>query len=303
MDKWKSVRFSKEEEEGITTEIEEVCEGKIFQRTLAGRLWTDNSFNSKAFTSTMVGAWKLKNPVEVQELNKNLFLFRFATRRDLENILKNGPWSFDRNLLVLSRITGEEQPSDLNMHYGTFRVRIYELPLMLRSKAMGKKLGGILGEFEELDTKEAHRNRRFLRIKVTIDLKKPLKRGTVVKFKEKNLRVHFKYERLPTFCFVCGKLGHQIKHCETVGDLSEEGFKDIEEQDLAFGAWLRASPLPRIQEEAKRKDSTSSSCSKNLFNVSSSQSRCEERGRRSGATTGKRPNGERGRYRYEQRKW
>ncbi|XP_058777199.1 uncharacterized protein LOC131651559 [Vicia villosa] len=279
MDKWKSVSFSKEEEEGITAEVEEVCEGEIFQRTLAGRLWTDNSFNSKAFTNTMVGAWKLKNPIEVQELNKNLFLFRFATRRDLENILKNGPWSFDRNLLVLSRITGEEQHPDLNMHYGTFWVRIYELPLMLRSEAMAKKLGGILGEFEELDTKEAHRNGIFLRIKVTIDLKKSLKRGTVVKLKEKNLRVHFKYERLPTFCFVCGKLGHQIKDCETVGDLSDEGFEENEEQDLAFGAWLRASPLPRIQEEAKRKDSTSSSCSKNLSNVSSSHSRCEERGR------------------------
>ncbi|XP_058732884.1 uncharacterized protein LOC131604465 [Vicia villosa] len=279
MEKWRSVDFSKEEEEGITAEIEEVCEGEIFQRTLAGRLWTDNSFNSKAFISTMLGAWKLKNAVEVQELNKNLFLFRFTTRREMENILKNGQWSFDRNLLVLSRITGEEQPSELNMHFGTFWVRVYELPLMLRSEAMAKKLGGILGDFEELDTKEAHRNGRFLRIKVNIDLRKPLKRGTMVRFKEKNLRVHFKYERLPTFCFVCGKLGHQIKDCDVVGDLSEEGFENIEEQDLAFGAWLRASPLPRIQEEVKKKDTSSSSCSKNLFNVSSGQSRHETKGK------------------------
>ncbi|XP_058732735.1 uncharacterized protein LOC131604305 [Vicia villosa] len=227
----------------------------------------------------MLGAWKLKNPVEVQELNKNLFLFRFSTRREMENILKNGPWSFDRNLLVLSRITGEEQPSELNMHYGTFWIRVYELPLLLRSEAMARKLGGILGEFEELDTKEVHRNGCFLRIKVNIDLRKPLKRGTVVRFKEKNLRVHFKYERLPTFCFICGKVGHQIKDCEEVGDLSEEGFEDIEEQDLAFGAWLRASPLPRIQEETKKRDTSSSSCSKNLFNISSSQSRCETVGK------------------------
>ncbi|CAI8616499.1 unnamed protein product [Vicia faba] len=158
MDTWKCVDFSKEEEEGITAKIEEVCEGEIFQLTLAGRLWTNNNFNSKVLTSTMLGAWKLKNPVEVQELNKNMLLFRFATRRDLENILKNSPWSFDRNMLVLSRIKGEEQPSDLNMHYDTFRVRIYELPLMLGSEAIAKKIGGILGLFEELDTKEAYRN-------------------------------------------------------------------------------------------------------------------------------------------------
>src|SRR3954471_16744334 len=106
---------------------------------------------------------------------------------------------------------------------------------MLRSEAMARKLGGILGKFEEMDMREANRNGRFLRIKVTLDLKLPLKRGTVVKFKEKNLRIHFKYERLPTFCFVCGRLGHQMKDCEAVEDLSEEGYEELEEQDLSYG--------------------------------------------------------------------
>ncbi|XP_058755655.1 uncharacterized protein LOC131628867 [Vicia villosa] len=279
MERWKDFELSKEEEEGITAEVDEACEDEVFQRTLAARLWTDSPFNTRAFTSTMLSAWRLRNPVEVQELSKNLFLFRFATKRDLEGVLKNGPWSFDRNLLVLARVSGEEQPSELNMHYGTFWVRVYELPLKLRSKAMAKNLGGIIGEYEEVDQKEAHRNGRFLRIKVKMDLKKQLKRGTVVHFKEKNLRVHFKYERLPTFCFVCGKIGHQMKDCEEVGDLSEEGFENLEEQDLSFGAWLRASPLPRTFEESKKKDSNSSSCSRSLFNLSSGQSRCEGKGK------------------------
>ncbi|CAI8619014.1 unnamed protein product [Vicia faba] len=198
----------------------------------------------------MLGAWKLKNQMEVQELSKNLFLFRFAIKRDLESVLKNGPWSFDINLLILSRISGEEQPSDLNMHYGIFWVRIYELPLMLRFKAKTKKIGGILGQFEELDTKEAHGNERFLRIKFTIDLKKPLKRGTM----DTNSRI-----------------------VKLLGELSEEGFEDLEDQDLSFGTCLRASPSPRVQEEMRKKDCTSSSCSKSLFNISSRHSRCKTR--------------------------
>lgn len=72
-------------------------------------------------------------------------------------------------------------------------------------------------------------------IKVLIDLNLPLKREIMVKFKEKNLRVHFKYERLPTFCFVCGRIGHQLKDCEALEDLTEEGFEELEEQDLSFG--------------------------------------------------------------------
>lgn len=150
---------------------------------------------------------------------------------------------------------------------------------MFRSKAMVRKLGGILGKFEEMDTNEANRNERFLRLKVTMDLKLSLKRGTVVRFKDKNLRVHFKYERLPTFCFVCGRLGHQLKDCEASGDLNDKGFKDIEENDLLYGQWLRASPLPRVNEDVRKKESDSSSCSRSLFNHSSGLSKCEVKGK------------------------
>ncbi|MCI07515.1 hypothetical protein A2U01_0028584, partial [Trifolium medium] len=110
-----------------------------------------------------------------------------------------------------------------------------------------------------------------------IDLKQPLKKGAIVRFKDKNLRVHFKYERLPTFCFICGTVGHQLKDCDAVGDLSEEGFEELEEQDISIGVWLRASSLPRVPDEQKKKDSTSSSCRKSLFNTPSGQSRCEAR--------------------------
>lgn len=78
-----------------------------------------------------------------------------------------------------------------------------------------------------MDQKEAHRNGRFLRVNVKIDLKHPLKRGIMVRFKDKILRVRFKYGRLPTFCFVCGRVGHQLKDCEAVGDLSEEGLLPV----------------------------------------------------------------------------
>ncbi|XP_058774619.1 uncharacterized protein LOC131648902 [Vicia villosa] len=188
----------------------------------------------------------------------------------MDYVLKSDPWIFDRALLMLKRISGEEQPFDLDLHFSSFWVRIYDLPLILRSETMEKKLGNIIGIFEEMDVRETSRNGRFLRIKFTTDLKESLKRGTVVTFKGKKIRVHFKYERLPTFCFICGRMGHQIKDCEAVEELNEEGFDDIEEQDLAFGQWLRASPLPKLTDEFKKRDSSSSLCNWELFNASSS---------------------------------
>ncbi|CAK8573201.1 unnamed protein product [Lathyrus sativus] len=120
----------------------------------------------------MISAWKLKNSLEVQDLF--FFLFKFLTRMNLEFVLRSGPWSVDRSLLILERVSGEEQPSYLNMHLGIFWVRIYKLPLMLRSDTIAKKIGNILGSFEEMDLKDAHQNGRFLRIMVTIDLRKSI---------------------------------------------------------------------------------------------------------------------------------
>jgi hypothetical protein len=64
-----------------------------------------------------------------------------------------------------------------------------------------------------------------------------------------------------------------------VEDLNKEGFEELEEQDLAFGQWLRASPLPKFMDEVEKKDSSSNICSRELFNVLSSESRCDAKGK------------------------
>ncbi|WJX41610.1 hypothetical protein P8452_28938 [Trifolium repens] len=268
MENWKAVNLSKEEEEGIVWEEEDSYGEDLFRRTLAGKLWTDSPFNVRAFKQTMIQAWRLKNQVEVEDLKKNLFLFWFATKKDADLVLKNGPWSFDRNLLILNRVSGDEQPADLEMNKVAFWVRVYELPLKVRSDSMAKKLGNIIGQFEETDPLERNRTGRFLRLKVLIDLRKPLKRGTVIKSQDRSLKVYFKYERLPNFCFVCGRIGHQLKECDEAGDLEEAGYEDLEEKELGFGPWLRASPLPKPSFEP-RKESSSGACSKNLFESTS----------------------------------
>lgn len=92
-------------------------------------------------------------------------------------------------MLVLERVEGQEQPSNLNMHFRFFRVRIYDLRLMLRLTSMADKIGNILGEFEEMDTNDVHRIRRFSRIRAKMHLNEALKIGMVVRFEDKSYRV------------------------------------------------------------------------------------------------------------------
>lgn len=51
--------------------------------------------------------------------------------------------------------------------------------------------------------------------------------------------VNFKYENLPTFCFICGMVGHSDKFCEKLFDTMDG---NIEEP---FGAWMRDEPRRR----------------------------------------------------------
>lgn len=48
-----------------------------------------------------------------------------------------------------------------------------------------------------------------MKIPVDLDLTKSLLRGTMLKYKECELWVEFKYELLPTFCFYYGLIGHK----------------------------------------------------------------------------------------------
>lgn len=74
-----------------------------------------------------------------------------------------------------------------------------------------------------------------MRVRVTLDISKPMKRRMKLKMEGGNWsQVNFKYERLTIFCFVCGILGHSDRDCEVV--YANPG-KTI---DRAYGVWLRA---------------------------------------------------------------
>lgn len=91
------------------------------------------------------------------------------------------------------------------------------------SERIAKAIGDHVGVFIRADKNSFDGSwKMFMRIRVLVDVTKPLKRR--MKLKKAGGQwfwADFRYERLPNFCFICGILGHTDRFCQKH---FEEGF-------------------------------------------------------------------------------
>ncbi|KAM1228337.1 hypothetical protein ACFX2J_007446 [Malus domestica] len=120
------------------------------------------------------------------------------------------------------------------------------------TQAVVETIGSLMGEVRSVD-KTGSRDciGRFLRVKIGFNVREPLMRGTFVTFPDDGkIWIDFKYESLPNYCLICGKLGHPTRICkETLDERTdpEDGTKARNEA-FAFSGFdavsdLRGNPL------------------------------------------------------------
>ncbi|KAK6142487.1 hypothetical protein DH2020_022835 [Rehmannia glutinosa] len=232
--------LAEEEEEPIV--ITDLGEGdNRSSLCLIGKVATHKPFNAFGLLETMKKVWKPTHGI-AKEIESNLFSFQFKHWRDVDKILSMEPWQYDKNILVLKRLDSGVQPSSLNFDFVPFWIRIYDLPIAGRQTTVLRAIGNRCGQFLEVDPKTLDRVDRSIRIKILLDTTKPLKRRTkIVVGNGQPIWVQIKYERLPSFCYICGCLGHIKRDCEVVEDREE--INSLAESELPFGDELRASPM------------------------------------------------------------
>jgi hypothetical protein len=164
----------------------------------------------------MADLWKPVKGVTIKEGPSGKFLFHFAHLLDMEAVLNGGPWSFDNNTLILERVQLGVQIEHIPLHFVNMRAQVHDLPTGLMKESVGLRLANYIGSFLEYDkNNNSSFWRQYMRIRVKIDVRLPLKKDTKVMDKEgKWCTVKFKYEKLGIFCFVCGIMGHAENKCE-----------------------------------------------------------------------------------------
>ena len=229
------LEIREDEEQGIVLE-ENLEELKAEARwTVLAKVSSPKAFSHAAFIANMKYAWGLAKEASFKAIEENLFVIQFSCLGDWRKVMDEGPWIFRGHAVLLEEYDGVTKPSKVEFKTLSIWARVYDLPTGFRTENIGRQLGNKIGKFLKMDLDEEFSGwRDFLRIRVKLDVEKPLTRVVFISVgagKREPFRV--KYEKLPKFCAVCGLLGHVETEC---GD----GVHD--KKALQYGDWLVASP-------------------------------------------------------------
>lgn len=228
---------------------EEVEEGvNKFELCLVGRFLTEKNINSRAMKSKLADIWKPARGISIKELKTGFFLFQFYHADDMKWVINGGPWSFDGTMLIINTVSKGEDPMEVPLIHISFWIQVYGLPGNLMSEQVGKQLGDFFGKFVSYDpNNNSSIWRECMRIKILVDVRKPLKRKKKICRKNgAECIVQCKYERLGEFCFVCGMVTHTERFCNKKLSIGST------ELVRKWGIWLRAPPRKAAGQERSR---------------------------------------------------
>lgn len=136
----------------------------------------------------------------------------------------------------MSRLQLGQNPRCVDLNHMELWVQIHDLKVGFMSEKVLTGIGNYIGKFiSSCPSNFVGVWREYMRIRVLLNLVTPLKRRMKIKITGNEWSwVSFKYENVPSFCFICGIVGHSEKFC---GQLFEKTENKIVKP---YGAWMRA---------------------------------------------------------------
>ncbi|KAK4424848.1 hypothetical protein Salat_1678400 [Sesamum alatum] len=232
-----ALSLTEEEDEGIILPRDLPRVSDPFALSLVGRLLSPHPVNFEALSHTFQNLLRPAKGVNVRRVADNRFCFVFNHVVDLRRTLALRSWTFDRNLLILQELSPGADPESVLLDWCPFFIRVHGIPYRYRSTAIARLTGAKLGVWEdEANVEDFISWSGALRLRILLDVNLPLKWALRLRLPDDHsLVVRLTYERLPNFCYLCGRLGH----IQRLRDLQfADGFIDPSVH-APYGPWLR----------------------------------------------------------------
>jgi hypothetical protein len=171
----------------------------------------------------------------IKDVGENKFFFSFNHPMGKKRALEDGPWMTGHSLLVMVPFNGKKALEVVNFHHIPIWIHVSKLLMWMMNRKVAEIIGNEVGEFMDVDDEEnGTAVGRYLRVKVQIDIRRPLMRGVTMEEEGTDAEkwCPFEYEFLPEFCHCCGIIGHTDRVCTLA---NPTGTKQ-------YGGWLRVLP-------------------------------------------------------------
>ncbi|XP_060974011.1 uncharacterized protein LOC133039194 [Cannabis sativa] len=236
---------------------------------LVGRMLSGKVSDFQIFQNIIADLWKPGRGIFIKILDQNRFLFQFYHEIDIKRVIDGSPWTYDRKQLLIERLEPGGNPRTIDINTLDMWVQIHDLRTGFKTEWAIREAARYIGQYVESDPNNFQGVwRDYLRVRVRVNVNAPLKRR--MKIRSRNgeaFYAYFKYERVPTFCFICGVMGHAERFCEKIYDTPIENI--VKPYSIEMKAptrrqsFLTASPWLRPVRRSCSKQSTSASPSVN----------------------------------------
>lgn len=242
MKNWKSLSLTMREDHEIDLrdkEKESLLSLDNVKLCIVAKVMLQKKINTDAFRAVMISIWKIHNATRIENAGDNVFVIQFRSFLENARVLADGPWTFDRALIILNSPNDFESINSLVFSHTQIWIQIHNVPFKYLTRDMAQNLGEIVGSVIEIDCDENDVwTGPFMRLRVTIDINKPLRRGLKLRIDIADVVwCPIFYEKLPDFCHNCGIIGHTHRECQVISgeDHSSAG----------YGEWMRATIMKK----------------------------------------------------------
>ena len=137
---------------------------------LAAHFFTSRVLSMEAITRTFKLLWRTRKGFEVRDLGNHKVLFKLSDPSDVDRILKGEPWSFDKYLVALKRVSKHTNMRSLVFDKTSFWVQVHNLPIGSFSMAVAKDIASIVGMVDESETEVGDgEGYSFLRVQIAVN--------------------------------------------------------------------------------------------------------------------------------------
>ncbi|MFQ6666601.1 hypothetical protein Gotur_032895 [Gossypium turneri] len=177
-----------------------------FEAWAVGKIMLEEKVNRDAMYRVFKSLWFTKEEVNFIAVKEDVILVKFGNMEDRKRILNLSPCLFDQCLFAMLPYVKDQDTDAYAFNLTPFWLRIFNIPLEYMDKQVATDVGKAIEEVVAIDWRDRDGGwTEYIRLKVMIDVSKPLRRVVhLVSSDGAEIVCAIKYERLPTFCYICG---------------------------------------------------------------------------------------------------